>query len=53
MQRTHLQATSAPSVDEAELQSKFGAFEGMLHSFVGDFFTGTAEIDEILRKTNA
>jgi hypothetical protein len=52
MDLTHLRATSAPSVDESELKAKFGAFEGMLHSFVGDFFTGTAELDEILRQAN-
>jgi hypothetical protein len=26
--------------------------ETMLHSFVGDFFTGKAELDEILRQAN-
>ena len=53
MDLTHLRVGAPPCVDEAELQSKFGAFEGMLHSFVGDFFTGTRELDEILRQANA
>jgi hypothetical protein len=53
MDRTHLRAGAPPCVAESELQSKFGAFEGMLHSFVGDFFTGTRDLDEILRQANA
>ncbi len=52
MSLAHLRGQKAPEVDEDELQSQFGRFEGMLHSFVGDFFTGTAEIDEILRQAN-
>ena len=45
--------TSAALIEESELQLLFASFEGMIHSFVGDFFTGTAELDEILRQTNA
>lgn len=52
MDLTHLRATKAPDVDEVELQKQFGKFERMLHSFVGDFFTGTAELDEILQHAN-
>lgn len=52
MKLTHLRDNAAPVVDEQELLAKFEAFEGMLHSFVGNFFTGTKELDEILRKTN-
>ena len=52
MSLTHLRDKKAPELDEDELQTQFGKFEGMLHSFVGDFFTGTADIDEILRQAN-
>ena len=52
MRLTHLRAGEAVQVGEDELQSQFAKFEGMLHSFVGDFFTAKAEIDEILRKAN-
>jgi hypothetical protein len=52
MALTHLRAKEAPQVKEDELQNQFRKFEAMLHSFVGDFFTGTAEIDEILRQAN-
>ena len=52
MDLTHLRNTKAPEVDEDKLQSQFSKFESMLHSFVGDFFTGKAELDEILRKAN-
>jgi hypothetical protein len=52
MDRAHLRDETAPQVPEAELQTKFSSFEGMLHSFVGDFFTGTKELDEILQQAN-
>lgn len=52
MSLTHLRASKAPKVGEDELQTQFSTFEGMLYSFVGDFFTGTAELDEILQQTN-
>ena len=52
MDLAHLRATGPPKIDEAELQMQFSSFEGMLHSFVGDFFTGTTELDEILRQAN-
>lgn len=52
MKLAHLRDKAAPEVKEDELQSQFNKFEGMLHSFVGDFFTGTAEIDDILRQAN-
>jgi len=52
MKLTHLRKGEAPKVDENELQTQFSKFEGMLHSFVGDFFTGTAELDEILQQAN-
>jgi hypothetical protein len=38
--------------EEAELQARFDSFEGILHSFVGDFFTGARELDEILLQAN-
>lgn len=41
-----------PHVDDGELQGQFTKFERMLHSFVGHFFTGTAELDDILRQAN-
>jgi hypothetical protein len=52
MERTHLRSNCSPQVDEEELQNQFRRFEGMLHSFVGDFFTGTADLDDILRQAN-
>ncbi len=52
MELTHLRGNEAPKVDESELHTQFNKFEGMLHSFVGDFFTGTAELDEILQQAN-
>lgn len=52
MDLTHLRREEVPAVDESELQTHFRNFEGMLHSFVGSFFTGTKELDEILRKAN-
>jgi hypothetical protein len=48
----HLPATKPREVSHEELCSQFTKLEGMLHSFVGDFFTGTAPIDEILRQAN-
>jgi hypothetical protein len=52
MRITHLRNKNLPMVDESELQTQFKKFEGMLHSFVGNFFTGKKEIDEILRQAN-
>jgi hypothetical protein len=49
---THLRQGKSPQVNESELQIQFTKFEGMLHSFVGDFFTGIAELDEILQQAN-
>ncbi|MCX5645818.1 MAG: hypothetical protein NTZ17_14245 [Phycisphaerae bacterium] len=52
MDLTHLRRDKTPTVDEYELRAQFSKFEGVLHSFVGDFFTGTAELDEILQQAN-
>ncbi len=52
MDLTHLRASGVLEIDERELQTQFNSFEGMLHSFVGDFFTGTSELDEILQQAN-
>jgi len=52
MELAHLRESESPNVDEAVLRSQFAKFEGILHSFVGDFFTTIAEIDEILQQTN-
>lgn len=52
MKLTHIPAKKVPEVDEDKLQTQFSKFEGMLYSFVGDFFTGTAELDEILQQAN-
>lgn len=52
MRLTHLRADSAPQVAEEELQQYFYRFEAMLHSFVGDFFTGSDELDDILQQAN-
>ena len=53
MKLTHLRVGAEPTVDEAELQSRFAAFERMLHGFVGNFFTGIKELDDILQQANA
>ena len=52
MDLTHLRREQTPVIDESELQTQFKKFEGMLHSFVGNFFTGKKELDEILRQAN-
>jgi hypothetical protein len=52
MALTHLRAGGVPQVDEDDLQQQFYRFEAMLHSFVGDFFTGSSELDDILRQAN-
>jgi hypothetical protein len=49
---THVRDKKVPQVDEPKLQAQFKTFEGMLHSFVGNFFTGVNELDEILRQAN-
>lgn len=49
---THLRDKEIPQIDESELQAHFKKFEGMLHSFVGKFFTAKKELDEILRQAN-
>jgi hypothetical protein len=51
MDWTHLR-TENVQMNESELQIRFSAFESMLHSFVGSFFTTTKELDEILQQTN-
>lgn len=48
----HFPSKQVAAVDESKLQMQFGKFERMLHSFVGNFFTGMKEIDEILRQAN-
>lgn len=52
MALTHLRADAAPTVDEPELQLQFKKFETTLHCFVGNFFTGTNQLDEILQQAN-
>lgn len=52
MDLTHLRSGKPPDVNESELQARFRGFEGMLHSFVGSFFTGKKELDAILREAN-
>ncbi len=52
MDRTHLRTKEAPQIEESELKTQFNKFEGMLYSFVGDFFAGTQELDEILYQAN-
>lgn len=49
---THLRVTEAPDVGQSELLAKFEAFEDTLHSFVGNFFTGTGDLDAILKQAN-
>ncbi len=51
MGNTHLRKEPL-IVTETELQIQFNKFEGMMHSFVGNFFTVIKEIDEILQQTN-
>jgi hypothetical protein len=48
----HFRSEISSEVSEDVLQLNFSKFEKILHSFVGKFFTGVAEIDEILRKAN-
>jgi len=52
MKSAHFGAGEPVQVMEGELQERFSAFERMLHSFVGSFFTTTKELDEILRQAN-
>ncbi|MCJ7589121.1 MAG: hypothetical protein MUQ00_14655 [Candidatus Aminicenantes bacterium] len=52
MRLTHFRDKITPEVDKTELQTQFSNFEGMLHSFVGDFFTGTRELDDIIQQAN-
>jgi len=49
----HLRASETDTVEEDELQVRFRTFEGMLHSFVGSFFTAKKELDGILLQANA
>ena len=52
MKFAHVRHSKGPAVNEDELQTQFSKFEGMLYSFVGDFFTGIAELDDILQQAN-
>lgn len=52
MHYAHFRAKSVSPVDEIELQTQFARFEGMLHSFVGSFFTGKNQLDDLLRQAN-
>jgi hypothetical protein len=52
MELAHFRECESPRVDELVLQSQFAKFEGILHSFVGDFFTTIEELDEILQQAN-
>jgi hypothetical protein len=53
MDRAHLPASPTTPVSEDELQTHFQHFEAILHSFVGSFFTGTAELDDVIQQANA
>lgn len=52
MERAHLRKTVMQPVPEATLTEHFELFESILHSFVGDYFTGTAELDHVLQQAN-
>ena len=53
MRFTHLRSDGIPvKVSESELIENFERFEAMLHSVVGSFFTGTSDLDAILRQAN-
>ena len=52
MDRTHLPRTEGQIVPEDELRQQFQRFEAMLYAFVGDFFTGRAELDNVLQQAN-
>ena len=52
MKRTHLRAEAMPEDEEADLQRQFAAFEAMLHSFVGSFFTTVKKLDDLLQQAN-
>lgn len=49
---THLRKEASPIVDEEELDRQFGAFERAIYSFIGSFFVGIRELDEILKQAN-
>jgi hypothetical protein len=50
--RAHLASSSVKLDDEAGLTDHFERFERTLFSFVSHFFSGTHELDEILREAN-
>lgn len=52
VKRTHLRRDTTAKVDEKDLQAKFEYFEGIIHNFVGSFFTGTTDLDAILQDAN-
>ncbi|MBL8762357.1 MAG: hypothetical protein JNL50_13760 [Phycisphaerae bacterium] len=51
--RAHLPEKGAVTAPEPEFQKRFEQLEHTLHSFVGHFHTGVAQLDAILRATNA
>ncbi len=50
MARAHFPSKEVPQTGESELQMQFNKFEGILHSFVGSFFTVIEILDEILKE---
>ncbi len=52
MRYAHARADDLPSLSDGDFADYFERFERTLHSFVGHFFTGTKELDDILAKAN-
>lgn len=51
MGKTHL-SHEVRMHDESELVRRFTEYETILHSLFGGFFTGTEDLDDVLRETN-
>lgn len=51
MRHTHLRVNPIECSEE-DLKTWFRSFELMLHSFVGEFYTATEELDSVLDKAN-
>ena len=52
VKRAHLDFEILELPPDEELKRQVESLEGALHSFVGQYFSGTADLDEILRSTN-
>jgi hypothetical protein len=52
VKRAHLNSEPSELPPDDELRRQVESLEAALHSFVGQYFSGTADLDEILRSTN-